>query len=110
MIIRGYRGVPVTYTPDEGEIVLARRTPVDRWVRAAVLYVRRNSLGDLKVTVWWLEDDPDAGTGYGDEPSTPIEANTKGWLTIRRQPGAPPLIKQISRGTPTVSGPASPPP
>lgn len=109
MIIRGYRGVPTTYTPDEGEIVLARRTPVDRWVRAAVLYVRRNSLGDLKVTVWWLEDDPDAGAGHGDAASKPIEANTKGWLTIRRQPGVPPLVKQINRGTPPVTSGSEPP-
>jgi hypothetical protein len=100
MIIRGYRGVPLTYTPDEGEIVLARRTPIDRWVRAAVIYVRRNSLGNLKITVWWLEDDPMAGPqDEGSEP-TPIKANTKGWVEVRRIPGAPPLIKQIPRGAP----------
>ena len=100
MIIRGYKGIPLTYTPDEGEIVLARRTPVDRWVRAVVLYVRRNSLGNLKITVWWLEDDPTAGTqGRGPE-ATPIKADTKGWVELRRGPGVPPLIKQIPKGTP----------
>lgn len=101
MIIRGYRGIPLTYTPDEGEIVLARRTPVDKWVRAAVLYVRRNSRGNLKITVWWLEDDPTAGTEGQGPGLSPIKANTKGWVEIRRGHGVPPLIRQITRDTPT---------
>ena len=102
MIIRGYGGIPLTYAPDVGEVVWARRTPVERWVRAAVLTVRRNKAGNLKITVWWLEDDPDAGSGYEGKGSKPIRANTRGWIEIRRGPGVPPLIRQIDGGAPGV--------
>jgi hypothetical protein len=100
MIIRGYKGIPTTYAPDVGEVVWARRTPVESWVRAAILTIRRNSKGDLKFTVWWLEDDPDAGSGHEGRGSKPIKAHTRGWIEVKRGPGVPPLIKQITKDTP----------
>jgi hypothetical protein len=99
MIIKGYSGVPLTFSPDIGEIVLARRNPVDRWTRAAVTRARRNNRGNLKLTVWWLEDDPHAGVAQDGRTRKPIKAHTIGYIEVRRGPGVPPLIKQITRDT-----------
>lgn len=101
MIIRGYAGIPATYSPDLGEVILARRTPIDPWVRAVVVKAWRNSARNLKLKIIWLEDDPHAGAEWKGHATRPIKAHTFGWIEIKRGPGVPPLIKQIPKGTPT---------
>lgn len=89
MIIRAYAGLPRTYAPDVGEVVMARRTPVDQFTRAVVLAARRNKEGGVRVKVQWLADNPDAGASG----PKPIVAGTIGWVVA---PGiGAPLIKQI---------------
>lgn len=109
MIIRGYAGIPMSYAPDVGEVVLARRTPVDPFVRAVVVRVRRNRARNLKITVIWLEDDPNAGTDWSGRGKRPIKAHQFGWIEVRQGRGVPPLIKQISRGAPPVTSGSEPP-
>jgi hypothetical protein len=98
MIIRAYGKHPVTYAPDVGEVIWARRTPADKWVRAVVLHGKRNRAGDLRIKVEWLEDDPDAGAPERDRPKAPIVAGTPGWLVIKQDPREPRLVQQISAG------------
>lgn len=103
MIIKPYGDLPRTYAPDVGEVVEARRTGKDRFVRAVVLHVRRRSADTLEVKVHWLESDLNAGATChpGQTVSgalTPVIAGTVGWLRDRRLEGAPPLIRQISEG------------
>lgn len=93
MIIRKYAQFPALYAPDIGEVILARRAPVDQFTRAVVLFARRNKNGHLKVKVQWLDDYPEAGASG----PKPIKANTIGWVIA--DPDKPPLIKQISRGS-----------
>jgi hypothetical protein len=102
MIIRGYAGMPLTFAPDIGEVILARRTPVDPWVKAVVIRARRNSAKNLRLTVIWMEDDPHAGAEWRGHATKPIRAGQFGWIELRRGPGVPPLIKQIPKGTPTT--------
>lgn len=98
MIIRAYGGIPITYAPDVGEVVLARRTPADKMVRAVVLDARRNRAGKLRVKLQWLDSDPDAGAPHNG-PRKPIVAGTLGWVVADMAPGMPPLIRQIDGGT-----------
>ena len=98
MIFKAYGGLPITYAPDVGEVVMARRTPADNWVRAVVLNARRNREGNVKIKVQWMESDPGAGMRVGSEPRKPIVAGTPGFLVI--DPGEPPLIKHIDKGSP----------
>jgi hypothetical protein len=79
-----------------GEVVMARRSPVDRFVRAVVLSAHRNKDGHVRIKVQWLEDDPGAGVPH-DRPRKPIVANETGWVIS--DPAKPPLIKQIDEGS-----------
>lgn len=99
MIIKQYGDLPITYAPDIGEVVLARRTPADRFVRAAVLYVRRRPDGKLRIKVQWLEDDDAAGYEHSNYHRAPIKANTVGVVIASTSPGDPQLIRQIDRGS-----------
>jgi hypothetical protein len=94
VIIRPYAGLPRTYAPDIGEVVEARRTLSEEFIRAVVLDVKRNREGGLRVRVQWLSSNPQSGvTG-----SFPIEAGTVGWIVTKSDPAEPPMIKQIDRG------------
>lgn len=104
MIIKPYADLPRTYAPDVGEVVMARRTPADRFVRAVVLAVRRNRAGNLRIRMQWIESDPNAGAPEKrkDRVRKPIEAGTVGWVT--QVQGGPPLIVQINeRPQPSAS-------
>lgn len=104
MIIKQYAGLPTTYAPDIGEVLLARRTPADKFVRAVVLDARRNRQGNVRVRVQWLEDDLDAGApevwnGKPRHPVGPIKAGTVGWVVMSMDPLDPRLIMQIDQGS-----------
>jgi hypothetical protein len=86
------------YAPDVGEVVLARRTPVDRWVKAVVLDGRRNRAGHLRIKLQWLGNDDQAGYGKSGRPAAPIVRGELGWVVCRE--GAPLLIRQIDGGAP----------
>lgn len=60
-MIRKYRQHPQVFVPDVGEVIMARRTPAETFLRAVVLRVRRLREGHIRVTVEWMEGDPDAG-------------------------------------------------
>jgi C-terminal processing protease CtpA/Prc len=93
MIIRAYDGLPRTYAPDIGEVVEARRTVAEGFVRAVVLDVRRTRGGGLRVKVQWLGNDPLAGVTV----RAPIEAGTVGWVVTKPDMSGSPLIMQIDR-------------
>lgn len=76
MIIRKYGDLPMVLAPDIGEVITARRSVMDPWLRAVVTYVRRQSNGLIKLSVYWLEDSPEAGS----QGPKPIKANTRGWI------------------------------
>lgn len=92
MIIRKYAQFPMTFVPDVGEVVMARRSPVDAWLRAVVTHVRRQRTGKIKLTVLWLDSDPHAGA----QGPKPIVANTKGWVEFFPERQAT-LIRQLYR-------------
>lgn len=103
MIIRAYGGLPITYVPDVGEVVEARRSPMGRFVRAVVLGARRRAHGGVEIKVHWLDSDPDAGVTEGPGRTltgerVPIVAGTVGWVKDRRLAGVPPLIRQVDGG------------
>ena len=91
MIIRKRLDIPVSYTPDVGEVVDARRSTADTWTRAVILRVRRMRGDHFKFWVYWLEDNPRAGAG-----DKPIAGGTEGYIRTA-EGGWPPLIRQISR-------------
>lgn len=84
MIIRKYGDFPATYAPDVGEVVLARKSPVQTFRRAVVLNVRRRREGGLRVSVQFLP-------GPGEEPTPPVTINTDAT-------GRPEMIRQITSG------------
>ncbi len=98
MMIRPYQGLPRAYTPDVGEVVEARRTPVDRFVRAVVvLRPRRRRDGRIRVRVQWLDSDDQAGVDADEQLRSPIRAGDVGWLIMPDGPGDLPLIRQVDR-------------
>jgi hypothetical protein len=96
VIIRAYGDLPLTYAPDIGEVVEARRTRVEPFTRAVVLFVKRRRDGALRVKLQWLDDLPDAGAWV----ESPIKAGEAGWVVAHQDPTEPPLIRQVSRGEP----------
>ena len=98
-MIKKYGQFPPVYAPSTGEVLLARRTPADKWVQAVVLDARRNRSGGVRIKLQWLESDPKAT--YGDPRYTnTIVAGETGWVVARD--GMPPLIKYISEGAPSA--------
>lgn len=77
-----YTHAKVNYIPERGEIIWARRTPVDRYLRAVVRYRRRIRDGRWKIRVVWLESDHIV--------KPPILVATDGWLVL----GTMSLIKK----------------
>jgi hypothetical protein len=94
MIIKAYDGLPRTYAPDVGEVVLARRTKVEAFLRAVVLMVKRRRDGAVRIKVQWLDSDPEAGAWV----HSPIVAGTVGWVVETMDPTEPRMVQQITRG------------
>ncbi len=94
MIRRKYGNRPALYLPDVGEVVLARRSAVDVFVKAVILGIDQRRDGDLKIKVQWLGDDPKAGIA-----GLPIKAGSVGWV-VAKPGGWPPMIKQITKDQP----------
>ena len=92
MIIKKYLDMPMTYAPDVGEVVLARRQVTDKYVKGVVLRVWRLRDGALKIKLVWLGSDPDAG-----HKGNPIIEGEAGYVVAYERPQ---LIKQISKGRP----------
>ena len=95
MIIRKYGDMPVTYAPDVGEVVMARRSPAGKFVKAVVLKAQRRGDGQLRVKVQWLGSDPAPVTT--EAITNPIVEGSTG-IVIHPLDGRPPLIKQIPKG------------
>lgn len=87
------------YLPAVGDIVEARRTPVDRFVKAVVLWVSVRYSGRLRVHVQWLEDDPDAGVNGMSATGgrAVIRAGDKGYVV---GPSWPVLVRPARRDGP----------
>lgn len=90
MMIRKYGHLPQVFVPDIGEIIQGRRAVTDKFVKAAVTHVRRQTTGYIKLTVIWLEDDPDAGA----QGPSPIKAGKRGWIYF-----VPDRMNQLVRQT-----------
>lgn len=91
MLIRRYGDLPVTYAPDVGETVMARRVVTDRFERAWVLAVSRRDSGRLWVKIQWA-----AGP----------KVNTIDYV-VTSVSGQPQLIRQINKGQPPHEGSAA---
>lgn len=87
MIIKQYGDLPRAYAPDIGEVLEARLSVSDPWVRAVVTDVRRARGGVLRIKFVWL-------------------ATQVGCTAVRDAVGrvywhpvdGPPLIRQIDGG------------
>lgn len=97
MIIKSYGDLPTTYAPDIGEVVLARRSRLDPYLRAVVLHVKRRRDRSLRIKLQWLESDPNAGWRV----ESPIVAGTTGVVIEPIDPTEPRHIMQVDRGQPT---------
>lgn len=102
MIIKKYGDLPTAYAPDVGEVIYARRTPVDKWVKAVVLMAHRNRAGNLRIKVQWLGDDPDAGAPTRYRPRVEIRAGEHAWVVVDKDPTAPRLVYQYDQGAAQV--------
>jgi hypothetical protein len=87
-IIRRYGDLPAVFVPDEGEVVIAARSPAGPYLRAAVTKVRRRLEGYVRVDFVWLEDAVTSPTGTG------CRTGEKGHVDIHRQDPTP-LIKRL---------------
>lgn len=68
--------VRTNYLPEKGEIIWARRTPVDRYLRAVVKVAWKQRDGCTKIHIVWLESDP--------VPTPPVVMATDDWLVLGR--------------------------
>lgn len=93
MYIRRYGRLPGLYVPDEGEVVLASRSAVGPFVRAAVVKVRRAHADTVRIDFVWLEDSaPTLDTdGY--------RKGEKGHVTVTTDGTAPALIRRLPQQT-----------
>lgn len=89
MIIRKYRDIPAYWGPVRGEVIDARLSIANPWVRAVVTRVSRNRARMIRIDFVWL-----AGC---DGPGSPVVEGTKGHVTVG-QDGRPPLIRRVGRG------------
>lgn len=83
MIIRRYGSIPVTYTADVGEIVLARLSNSDPWARAVVLMARRRRGRVFRYELMWMETQ---------EHTTVREG---AYSHVYQEPGGPERIRQM---------------
>lgn len=91
MRIRKYADFPAAFVPDEGEVVLAARSPAGPFLRAAVTKVRRASRGKFRVNFVWLESNEGA---FLDKPAVTGE---KGHVYIATDDRVP-LIRRVPAG------------
>lgn len=84
MMIRKYAQHPAVFVPDPGEVIEGRRSIVDEFTPAVVTHVHRQRDGRIKLSVYWLADNPGA--------ETPIKKGARGWITFRPQ-----VIKTVVR-------------
>jgi hypothetical protein len=92
-LIRRYGEFPAMFVPDEGEVVLAARSPAGPFVRAVVVKVRRSADDFIRVDLVWLENCPVTPTGK------PVHAGDKGNVYVRRDDRIP-LVRRIPAGQP----------
>lgn len=92
MRIRKYGDFPAVFVPDEGEVVLASKSPAGPFLRAVVVKVRRASRGKIRVDFRWLESNDgtflDAPAVDGEKGNVYIATDDKVPL-IRRVPARP---------------------
>lgn len=77
----------LTYMPDVGEVVEARRGRTDRFVQARVMRVEVTPRGWLRVRLVWQGGDPQAGwRGRGGQSryrgGAPVVAGQVGWVQV----------------------------
>lgn len=87
-MIRRYGEFPALFVPDEGEVVLAARSPAGPFLRAAVTRVRRSAEDFIRVDFVWLENALTSPTGTGHT------AGDKGNVYVRRDDRIP-LIRRV---------------
>lgn len=87
-LIRRYGVFPGLFVPDEGEVVLASRSPAGPFLRAAVISVRRASQGFIRVTFVWLE------SFEAHRQSKAISPGDRGSVYIHRDDRVP-LIRRV---------------
>lgn len=111
MIIRKYGDLPVMYTPDVHEVVHARRSVSDKYVRAVVMKIRRRSADLVEFKVCWLEtdlaavfDDKGSPVMAGEMGSVYTHPARQGLLIKRLDKGGPPNVSRETSGGP---GPAT---
>lgn len=102
MILKKYGKFPMTFLPDPGEVIYARRSTIRPWTKAAMVRAgQRGKDGLARIQIQWLEDNPEAGT-----EKSPVRKFGLEWLTLPPE-GHPPLILQIRRDAPG-DGPTRP--
>lgn len=87
-MIRRYGQFPAVFVPDEGEVVLAARSPAGPYLRAAVTTVRRASEERIRVDFVWLESAAVSPHGTGHR------AGEKGNAYIAKDDPVP-LIRRV---------------
>lgn len=92
MIIRKYRNYPTAYTADLGEIIEARLSTVYPFTRAVVVKVKRARGGAIRYDFVWRETREEIDVVEG----------KRSHVYTHPQGDVPPLIRQISKGTPPV--------
>jgi len=87
-MIRRYGEFPALFVPDEGEVVLAARSPAGPFLRAAVTRVRRSAEDFVRVDFVWLESvlASPSGTGH--------RVGEKGNVYVHRDDRIP-LIRRV---------------
>ena len=67
-MLRRYGEFPAVFVPDEGEVVLASRSPGGPFLRAAITKVRRASRDKIRIDFVWLEGALTSPNGAGHRP------------------------------------------
>jgi hypothetical protein len=88
VMIRRYGEFPAVFVPDEGEVVLASRSAVGPYLRAAVTRVRRRRGDFVRVDFVWLESASVTPSGSGHR------VGEKGHVFIHRDDQVP-LIRRL---------------
>lgn len=87
-MIRRYGEFPALFVPDEGEVVIAARSPGGPYLRAAVVKVRRRTEDYIRIDLVWLEASTATPSGK------PVAPGDKGNVYVRRDDPVP-LIRRV---------------
>lgn len=87
-MIRRYGEFPALFVPDEGEVVLASRSPGGPYLKASVTKVRRALRDRVRVDFVWLQSWPVSASGTGHQKGE------KGHVYVTLN-DAVPLIRRI---------------